>query len=249
MFKCTDCDKIYSQNPGYCDCGNDSFIEIPDDGFSEQTDYSQDTGEVQVQHVVKKVKKKKKKSQAKKNSMSTQDIVGYAVFSVCIILSIFAWIFIGYGQKSQAKSNKPMLVKNYNIPANIDDIWDSTAPVIKPVDPKTILNTKLSEMDSNLVTYLNDVINEVNLYWDKEGITGDGSYSYQFIINKDGSLSDKKVFKTSGNKTLDDSVAKYVKEMNKFTPPPESYKQEVIILTFKSANGIARAIIPSVKTK
>ena len=59
----------------------------------------------------------------------------------------------------------------------------------------------------------------------------------------------KKVFKPSGNKSLDDSVAKYLDTFKTVTPPPESYNQETIILTFKSVNGISRAIIPSVKTK
>ena len=247
MFKCTDCDKIYEQNPGYCECGNDRFDEIPDSIQTQQQTLSQEDS---FEQSVKKLRKKsKKKRLSKQKEISTQDIIGYIVFSVCIILSIFAWIFIGFGQKTTAKTKTPMLVKDYTIPANIDDVWDSAVPTVKPVDPKTILNTRLSELDSKLKTYLTDVINEINLYWEKDGVVGDGSYSYQFVINKDGSLSDKKVFKPSGNKTLDDSVAKYTNEMNKFEAPPESYKQEVVIVTFKSANGVARAIIPNVKTK
>ena len=248
MFKCTDCDKIYEQNPGYCECGNDQFTEIPDNIRVQQSEYNE-TGN-SVEQAMRKMRRKSKRNRSsKRKEMSTQDIIGYAVFSACIILSIFAWIFIGYGQKSTAKTKSPMLVKDYSIPANIDAVWDSAAPVIKPVDPKSILNTKLSELDSKMKSYLNDVVNEINLYWEKDGISGDGSYSYQFVINKDGSLSDKKVFKTSGNRTLDDSVSKYTNDMNKFEAPPETYKQEVIIITFKSANGVARAIIPNVKTK
>lgn len=248
MFKCTDCDKIYEQNPGYCECGNDQFTEIGDNVKIQMPADNQPIGS--VEQAMKKMRRKARKNRpAKRKSMSTQDIIGYTVFSVCIILSVFAWIFIGYGQKTTAKTKTPTLVKDYSIPANIDTFWDSAAPVVKPVDPNNILNTKLSELDSKLKSYLNDVINEINLYWEKDGIEGDGSYSYQFVINKDGSLSDKKVFKTSGNKTIDDSVSKYTNEMNKFEAPPESYKQEVIIVTFKSANGVARAIIPNVKTK
>ena len=249
MYKCTDCDKIYNENPGYCECGNDEFIEIPDVQQSySQPVYQQPQVSVQPRRTVKKVKKKAKTPP--KKTMSKQDLIGYIVFSICIILSIFAWIFIGFGQKPATKSGgKPIHVKNLNVPANIDDIWDSSTPKVVQVDPKSVLNTKLSEIDSKLSSYLNDIVNDINLNWDKTGVSGDGSYSYEFSINKDGGLANKKVFKPSGNKTLDDSASKYIETLKTVAPPPESYNQETIIVTFKSANGIARAIIPSVKTK
>ena len=249
MYKCTDCDKIYTENPGYCECGNDAFIEIPDvQQTFVQPEYQQNEATVQLQRTVRKIKKKTK--QPAKKPLSKQDIAGYIIFAVCIILSIFAWIFIGYGQKSTSKSGgKPVLVKNTNIPVNIDDVWDSSVPATKPVDPKTVLNTKLANVDSKLSSYLNDLINDINLNWDKTGVSGDGTYSYEFSINKEGGVTNKKVFKTSGNKSLDDSVAKYVNGLNTVAPPPETYKQETIIVSFKCVNGIARAFIPSVKTK
>ena len=38
MFRCTDCNKEYEVNPGYCDCGNDQFEEIIDSVPSQQYD-------------------------------------------------------------------------------------------------------------------------------------------------------------------------------------------------------------------
>jgi len=249
MYKCTDCDKIYNEHPGYCECGNDQFVEIPDiQQAYVQPEYQQNEAAVQLQRTVRKVKKKTK--QPPKKTVSKQDMVGYIVFAICIILSIFAWIFIGYGQKSTSKAGgKVVLVKNTNIPVNIDDIWDSSTPATKPVDPKTVLNTKLTSLDGKLSSYLNDLINDINLNWDKSGVSGDGTYSYEFAINKEGGVTNKKVFKTSGNKSLDDSVAKYVNGLTTVAPPPETYNQETIIVSFKCVNGIARAFIPSVKTK
>ena len=247
MYQCTDCDKIYNEHPEYCECGNDEFIEIPDIP-TVSSDYSQ--GEKTFPKQKSGVKGKNKTKAPAKKPLSKQDLTGYIVFAVCIILSVFAWIFIGFGQKSATKSGgKTALVKNTNIPVNIDEIWNSSMPATKPVDPKTVLNTKLLEIDSELNSYLNELINEINLNWDKTGISGDGSYLYEFSISSDGSLKDKKVFKTSGNKSLDDSAAKYAAELKTVTPPPKSYNQETVIVAFKCVNGISRAFLPSVKTK
>ena len=71
----------------------------------------------------------------------------------------------------------------------------------------------------------------------------------EFKIQNDGTVAGKKIYKFSGNKTLDGSVAKLISEFGKFQTPPSSYKDEIIIISFSSNNGSLKANYPNVKIK
>ncbi len=291
MFRCTDCNKEYEVNPGYCDCGNDQFEEIIDsvpsqqyddgysdgyddgsygnDGYNDYNDGYADDGygdyDAQYQQPYpnqqyqqpyqqpyghKKVKQKK--------PLSMMDKVGIGVFALCILLSILAFIFVGKdsGNDSNAmigtdQNGGSTLVKNYSIPTNIDAIWDSTeapqSPSAAKVDPNKILNTKLGSIDQEMNTFLIGMAQAMIDNWDRNGITGNGVTQMEFVVDKSGSIVGKKIYKYSGNKTLDDSVNKLIATFGKFQIPPSSYNQEIIIISFSAKNGSMKAYYPNVK--
>lgn len=286
MFRCTDCNKEYEVNPGYCDCGNDQFEEIADnfqdnqqyDGYSDDYDdgsygngydgyndgyndgYS-DNGysdyNTQYQQPYQQPMNGHHKVKQKK-PMSMMDKVGIGVFSLCIFLSILAFIFIG---KDSGKDSNAMigtdsnggsaLVKNYSIPTNIDTIWDSTeapaAPSASKVDPNKILNTKLGSIDQEMNAFLIGMAQAMIDNWDRGGVTGNGVTQMEFVVDKSGTIVGKKIYKYSGNKTLDDSVNKLISTFGKYQIPPSSYDQEIIIISFSAKNGSMKAYYPNVK--
>lgn len=295
MFRCTDCNKEYEVNPGYCDCGNDQFEEIIDsmpsqqyddgysdgyddgsygnDGYNDYNDgyndgyaddgygnydaqYQQPYPNQQYQQPYQQPYGHKKVKQ--KKPLSMMDKVGIGVFSLCILLSILAFIFIGKdsGKDSNAmigtdQNGGSTLVKNYSIPTNIDAIWDSTeapqSPSAAKVDPNKILNTKLGSIDQEMNTFLIGMAQAMIDNWDRNGITGNGVTQMEFVVDKSGSIVGKKIYKYSGNKTLDDSVNKLIATFGKFQIPPSSYNQEIIIISFSAKNGSMKAYYPNVK--
>ncbi len=295
MFRCTDCNKEYEVNPGYCDCGNDQFEEIIDsvpsqqyddgysdgyndgsygnDGYNDYNDgyndgyaddgygdydaqYQQPYPNQQYQQPYQQPYGHKKVKQ--KKPLSMMDKVGIGVFALCILLSILAFIFVGKdsGNDSNAmigtdQNGGSTLVKNYSIPTNIDAIWDSTeapqSPSAAKVDPNKILNTKLGSIDQEMNTFLIGMAQAMIDNWDRNGITGNGVTQMEFVVDKSGSIVGKKIYKYSGNKTLDDSVNKLIATFGKFQIPPSSYNQEIIIISFSAKNGSMKAYYPNVK--
>jgi len=231
---------------------DDSYDDSYDDGYSDSYD---DGYEEEYVPVPKLKKRPRKKQEKKKKALTTMDKVGIGVFAVCIILSILAFIFIG-GNKSSANkdsSGKPLLVKDYSIPADINKIWDSSLPAsafsAEKIDPNKILNTKLNSIDSEMNAYLISLAQAMIDGWDRNGINGNGVTQLEFLIQSDGTLAGKKIYKFSGNKSLDDSVGKIITTFAKFQVPPSSYNQEIIIISFSAKNGSMKAYYPNVKVK
>ncbi|MBQ2645540.1 TonB C-terminal domain-containing protein [bacterium] len=267
MFRCTDCYKEYSNHPGYCECGNDQFEEILETNFVEQSNSYQDFNEdnydeeyddYEEQYIpdpAPKLKRKPVSKKSKKKSYSTFDKIGVGVFVVCIILSILSFIFIGAGQTNNntKNSSKTSMNKNYNIPVDIDKIWDNT-PITGSVSASTVtpgklLNTKLNSLDSEMNSYLMSLAQAMIDSWDRKNITGDGVTQMEFKIQSDGTIAGRKIYKFSGNKSLDNSVGMLINNFGKFQVPPSSYNQEIIIISFSSKNGSQKAYYPNVKIK
>lgn len=260
MFRCTDCGKEYETNPGYCDCGNDQFEEIAFQQNEQfENDYSDSEYDDEDFYVpapkLSYTKNIGQKVPEKKKELSNSDKVGIAVFSVCIFLSILVFVFVGSGNKKPHNPNggKTVLKKDYSIPVSIDSIWDSRVayapPSAEKVDPSKILNTKLQSLDGEMNSYLMNLAEAMIAGWDRSGITGNGITQLEFRIENDGSIVGKKIFKYSGNKTLDNSVGMLSSSFSRFQTPPSSYKKEIIILSFSSNNGVQKAYYPNVKKK
>lgn len=233
------------------------------DGYAEQYDeygnpinYDDGYADAYQQEYVAPAPKLQRRSSAHrgKKPMTVFDKVGIGFFVVCIILSILAFIFIGSGQTTATKKDgKPLREKNYSIPSNIDTIWNSTPPKAAPTaaatDPSKILNTRLSSLDSELNAYLISLAQAMIDVWVRDDIQGNGVTQMEFIISPDGKLGGKKIFKFSGNKSLDDSVGMLISSFGDFQRPPSSYNQEIIIISFSAKDGSMKAYYPNVTAK
>lgn len=97
MFKCTVCQKLYSTQPSYCECGNDEFIYMQDNVSSDK---------------------------AKTTPRQNSDVISVLIFVVCLILSgcvLFLFNPVKRTHKSAPKSEK--IVVQTDIP-DIDKIWN-----------------------------------------------------------------------------------------------------------------------------
>lgn len=132
MFKCTICQKLHNTRVDYCDCGNDSFEEIPD-----------------VQE-----------NQAWKISLTPKQIFSGIIFLFCLIFSF--WVLFGLNFKSAGTNpeHKPDKIVHQvkNIP-QIDDIWDDTPPGGISVGNTNSLDLYKSKLQKAL--YSNLEVNEV----------------------------------------------------------------------------------------
>ncbi|MCD8378029.1 MAG: TonB C-terminal domain-containing protein [Candidatus Gastranaerophilales bacterium] len=68
-------------------------------------------------------------------------------------------------------------------------------------------------------------------------IQGSGKCGIQFSVNSDGKLINRAFTFQSENKTLNDEVYKMMMRMPLYSPPPDSYKGEIIKITFEFNNG------------
>lgn len=237
-------DGVYSENV----YDSDGYY---DDGY--EGEYEEPYEEEYVPPVPKL--KKRKAHKKKKKAITTMDKVGVGIFVICIILSILAFVFIGSGQKSAStgKNGQPLRVKDYSIPTNIDTIWNSTPPKSAPtaakVDASKILNSRLTSLDSEMNSYLIGLAQAMIDSWVRDDITGNGSTQMEFIVSKEGKLVGKKIYKYSGNKSLDSSIGMLINSFGEYQIPPSSYNQEIIIIQFTSNNGSTKANYPNITGK
>jgi hypothetical protein len=148
-------------------------------------------------------------------------------------------------------SGKGTLTKDYSIPTSIDSLWDATQvqapPSADKVNPNKILNTKLGSLDQGMNSYLIGLAQAMIDNWDRTAISGNGVTQMEFMIEKNGALVAKKIYKYSGNKSLDDSILKLISDFGQYQTPPSSYGQEIIIVSFSSKNGSMKAYYPNIK--
>lgn len=145
MYKCSECEKIFDIKPDYCDCGNDTFIEITEE----------------KPKATPKAKTPKKSFEelypgfaSFKNSLDPLSVI---IFCVCIILSILSLIFIGRGDGvAEEQKEEIAIIKKVN--TNIDSFWDNSlpkkeevivkkeevqTPVIKKTEPPKTVTAKI----------------------------------------------------------------------------------------------------------
>lgn len=117
MFKCTDCGQEFETKPDYCDCGNDLFEEM----IEKPAPQSSHTFTPRQRTTGKPV-----------------DVPSVIIFSICIILSILSWIFIGRDSgKPEIPATTPTKQKVVNIPS-IDKLWKDTDVPPKNVEVRVV---------------------------------------------------------------------------------------------------------------
>lgn len=124
MYKCTDCNKKYETIQDYCDCGNDNFEKIVEKEV--ETEQKEKAKEEPRETKVKPIPKK---------PLEKQELLSRIIFAVCIILSIFSWVFIGRDSKNpseniskeQKAANRVENKSAVSVP-DINSLWDNSLP-------------------------------------------------------------------------------------------------------------------------
>lgn len=134
MFKCSECGAEFEKKPDYCDCGNNIFDEIKNlkEEKKEETKESKTENSYKKENVKKSFFEQYPTIEKFKDSLDTLSV---SIFAICILFSILAWIYIGYGsdeKQNTQKHSKPAVrqTEPKDMP-DIDSIWDSTKPAEK----------------------------------------------------------------------------------------------------------------------
>ncbi len=254
MYRCLECNAVYNVKPDYCECGNDTFEEAV---TSASPQYQQMQLQPQVQPQQQQYYQEQQVAQVKpKKPMTTQEMISKAIFAICIILSIFAWVFIG---KDSASVKKPPVtydetgnVVSVKIP-NINEVWDSTPPAAQkqigvkaPAAPQNIavLNARMSTLSKEMTTYVVSLGQTFVASWARGAVVGDGSCEIEFRIDTNGKIKDKKILKASNNTSMDDSVKLMLENVTQVNPPPSDYKGERIVMAFSIQNRAFKVFYP-----
>lgn len=248
MYKCTECDAIFEQCPDYCDCGNDIFEEIQ----PEMSVQNEDEQENYIHQMPQRpVKKKRKLSQEEIQELQEAEEDKKKSINTIIVSLIVCFLILitpPYIEKKSNKIVKQQATKQINIPS-VNSFWDDTIPSAyrqqSLEDNLPLLNNSFGNIPMSLHNYLIKIGEEFSSNWQTSLINGVGECKIQFTINKDGIIDNKKIIYKSKNETLDDSVLLVLSKMTNLEVPPEDYKGERIILSFKATGSANKVYYPT----
>lgn len=141
MYRCKDCKLEYAERPDYCDCGNDSFDEI---STQQKVLHANEQANVPAEQAINQTNEStapKSTSMDKQPKIKTNfdsvDKLSISIFVLCLILSVFAWIFIGKenpNAKEIKKTSEQSQVQfdddKEEIP-DLDTFWNNQTPTEK----------------------------------------------------------------------------------------------------------------------
>ena len=120
MYKCTECGTEFEVKPQYCDCGNDTFDEIKP---AIDIPKPQQTKAPKPEPI--KIKQKKKTVERK-----SVDILSWAIFATCLMLSLIIIFFVGNPKEKIVEEVQKEHVTVKNIPS-IDKFWNNSTVGVK----------------------------------------------------------------------------------------------------------------------
>ncbi len=242
MYRCTECNTEYEICPDYCDCGNDSFVEVAD----VQENYYQ--APVKKKAAAKKLSPEEKAELAEEARDKKKALITIGV-------SLFLCFIILFLPPHRAKKIKNAVVDSKDEPVaqkiiDVNAYWDNSLPShSRKKDPYAnlpVLNSSLGSISPDLREYLKHVGAEYNRLWDRTGIKEDGECRIVFTINKEGVLELNKMLAASNKKSLDDSVLLLISRVKSFDVPPDDYKGQKIIIAFTfNKDGSNKVYFPS----
>ena len=103
----------------------------------------------------------------------------------------------------------------------------------KEVQKVTAYNSNSAEM----LRYKNRLRAALFRHFAVGSISGSGECSVQFAVNENGKLINRKFFKESSNKALNDAVYYMLMSVPQFEVPPTEYNGQTIRMNFKIDNG------------
>lgn len=209
MYKCLECKTVYKNKVEYCNCGNNSFEEIPD--------------LPQPQPQKQKVKEEPVNDEPVR-MVTVQQVASYLIFGACCVFSFLFVMFVG--PAPEKKVEKPKVeekVEKVEIPS-IDEIWNDT--------PAYTVHANVS-MDS----YKSDLKDTLIENFKLPKFDGDGSCEVEFTVDSAGRLRDKKLIRNTANKPLENSAKKMLSAVKIVTPPPITYDDTPFRLEFYEYNN------------
>ena len=232
MYRCKECHAEYDEYPDFCDCGNDEFEEIIDEGYKKNTTsndedyYNEDDEDKLTPHELAEIEEEK--LEKKKSSIA----VGISIILCILILILPPHI------KQKPKESKEQIGK-IQIPS-VNTFWDDTLPNVP------LLNEHFAGISPKMREYLVMIGRQLNTKWSTTLVDKPGECLVQFIINKEGRLDVKTIISSSGNQNLDDSVSILLTNTYGFRNPPADYNGEKIYILFKlDKNGVSKVSYPS----
>ena len=120
MYKCTECGTEFEVKPQYCDCGNDTFEEIKP---VAEVPKPQQTKAPKPEPV--KIKPEKKPAEKK-----SADILSWAIFATCLMLSLIIIFFVGNPEEKIVEEIQKEQTVALNIPS-IDKFWNNSTVGVK----------------------------------------------------------------------------------------------------------------------
>lgn len=245
MYRCTECNTEYTQCPDFCDCGNDTFVEIEDTYYEEPAESYKPASKKskKPQYTPEELEEIEAEKLDKKKALIA---IGVSIV-VCLVLLACP----PYMKKKADVVKKHAIASNIKLPS-VETYWDNTLPsAVRKKDPNwnlPILNKHFGSISPVLRDYLMTVGSEFNRRWDARIVEGTGECKVEFTIDKEGGLQTKKIVVRSHNESLDDSVLLLLSKLNSFEIPPDDYKGERIIIGFKvDKNGASKIYFPTNK--
>ena len=243
MYRCTECNAEYEVCPDFCDCGNDTFEEVysqVDDNYYEPAPAHKPKPRKLTPQEMEELREQELD---KKKALIT---IGISAFISLIIL-----LLPPYMPKKSAHVIKKAEQSNIKLPS-VKSYWDDTyASPYRKKDPNwnlPILNKDFGNISPVLKEYLETVGQRFNREWDKALVKGSGECRVEFTINKEGNFGTKGISTRSYNESLDDSVLLLLSKINGFDIPPDDYKGERIIISFKVYDdGKSKVYFPTPK--
>lgn len=172
-YICKECGSEFSEKPDFCDCGNDTFDEIVEEVKVEEKIAPQKEEPVKIEQP--QVEKKVYNSTYKPMEMGEK--IYWAIFLVCILLSILVILFFANPKPEDLTSQeaKPTQTEQNqaNMPA-IDSFWDNSIQpqeqqkknLVKNVEakPESVLKvaTQSKKQGENVLQKANPLTQKVN---------------------------------------------------------------------------------------
>ena len=147
MFKCKDCGCEYKEKPDFCDCGNDTFDEIPEPQ-PQNFEYDKNT-----EIIPKKKKTFKEQYPMLSSFMGTLDPISVIIFVLCIALSIGSFFVIKPKENTETPQEQAAVKNEPRTVPDINTFWDDTPP-----KKEIAVATPESDKDKGLIAQVVDMI-------------------------------------------------------------------------------------------
>ncbi len=231
MYRCTECHTEFEECPDFCDCGNDTFEEV-----FEEEEYSPEPERPAPQR--RKLTREEREELEREALDKKKSLIALVV---CLCLCVLVLFLPPHREKKMVKVKRDAQAANVKLP-ELKTYWDDSVPsqYRKSKDPilnLPILNERISSISPKLREYLQNVGGEFTRKWNPAIVSGAGECKIEFVINKEGVLTTKRIIASSHNESLDDSVLLALSNINNLDIPPEDYKGERIFIAFKVTEG------------